>query len=66
MHFATQSIFLYLLMQKNIGSKASIVLAFIFALNIADKDAKNNMIVKPRCNIVLKKSLRSTDLNIRQ
>lgn len=51
---AALSSYLYLFVHRNVGSGVAIVLAFIFALNIADKDAKNNMKVKPKFEIVLK------------
>lgn len=52
--FAALSIYLYLFVHKNLGSGVATVLAFIFALNIANKDAKDNMTIKPRFNIILK------------
>jgi hypothetical protein len=45
---------LYLFIHKNIGFGATIILAFIFTMAVADKNAKYNKETKPRLNIVLK------------
>ncbi len=52
--FAALSSYLYLFSNKNLGFGVAIILAFIYSLNIANKDAKYNMAEKPRLNILLK------------
>jgi hypothetical protein len=52
--FAALSCYLYLFVHKNLGFGVGILLAFMYMITAAKKDAKYTATMKPRFNIVLK------------